>query len=732
MKQHGIFLPTLAAILLAVLPGAALVVISCAAAPDTAGETSETIEETNSAAETNNTLPKYWTGDGGNGLGIAILVPEGKDLADGEAYLPTLVQGVLVGDMTKFSAMKVLDRQNLEKVIAEGESGYYADESNFVQLGTVTKVQYVLNGSLQKTASGFSLQFKITDATSGSGASKAVYTGSCSAAELENLSGVKKASAELLAQMGINLTDAGKTSLLGGTTSNVQAETALARGITAQRSGTIVEALSYYYEAAKFDPGLAEAASRGSVLSADIQGGNIGQNVRNDIQARAGWNKTLQEATAFFKEHPPFELVYDPTLTQGKIDYTKETVDMSFSAMLIGTTGFKIIYDLDQGLEKTGKSREWGIGVDSIYRELPGNYRFEAILVNETGETIGRTTSNFNVQPYSDSDFRRIYDIHGFYDSDSYDSYDSYYNSSIYYYTSDIYYNFSHKGFNVVFSSVDANKISDRLTVSIISVNGMDAKTAGERGYMSISAEDFTALRDFPFNFNWWFGGIRIIETRGNLWWENPSKIIPTNIGHWPVTAIGERVFFNSNSKWNVTIPNSVTFIGEAAFAYNKFTNIVIPNSVTFIGAEAFANNELTSVTIPNSVTSIGRGAFTNNQLTSVTIPNSVTSIGSGAFTNNQLTSVTIPNSVTFIGAKAFAHNEFTNIVIPDSVTYIGAEAFANGKLTSITLPANVEIVSSAVEIRSEAFFYREAYEANGKKAGTYIYDKRSKSWRLK
>ena len=41
----------------------------------------------------------------------------------------------------------------------------------------------------------------------------------------------------------------------------------------------------------------------------------------------------------------------------------------------------------------------------------------------------------------------------------------------------------------------------------------------------------------------------------------------------------------------------------------------------------------LTSVTIPNSVTSIGDYAFDDcTSLTSVTIPNSVTSIGSGAF----------------------------------------------------------------------------------------------------
>ncbi len=63
----------------------------------------------------------------------------------------------------------------------------------------------------------------------------------------------------------------------------------------------------------------------------------------------------------------------------------------------------------------------------------------------------------------------------------------------------------------------------------------------------------------------------------------------------------------------------------------------------------------LTSITIPNSVTSIGDGTFTYCSLNSVTIPNSVTSIGSRAFDRcESLTSITIPNSVTSIGYGAF------------------------------------------------------------------------------
>ena len=93
--------------------------------------------------------------------------------------------------------------------------------------------------------------------------------------------------------------------------------------------------------------------------------------------------------------------------------------------------------------------------------------------------------------------------------------------------------------------------------------------------------------------------------------------------------------------------------------------DIIIPAAIivgnTFnveqIDDYAFYRDSITSVTIPESITSIGEYAFCKCKvLTSVIIPSSVTRIDAGVFYEcTSLTSVTIPNTVDTIGKDAFA-----------------------------------------------------------------------------
>ena len=167
----------------------------------------------------------------------------------------------------------------------------------------------------------------------------------------------------------------------------------------------------------------------------------------------------------------------------------------------------------------------------------------------------------------------------------------------------------------------------------------------------------------------------------------------------------GDGCFYDCTSLTSVTIPDSVTSIGNSAFnGCSSLTSVTIGNSVTSIGNYAFENcTSLSTITIPNSVTLIGDGAFFGcDSLTSVTIPDSVTSIGNETFSGcTSLTSVTIPDSVTSIGFYAFNEcTSLTSITIPDSVTMIVYGAFNYcTSLTGITIPNSVtSIESSAFE----------------------------------
>jgi hypothetical protein len=61
----------------------------------------------------------FYTGSGGKGISLAILAPKTTGLTKDQEYIPVLVQGEFVTNFSGYSALSVMDRENLEKAYNE-------------------------------------------------------------------------------------------------------------------------------------------------------------------------------------------------------------------------------------------------------------------------------------------------------------------------------------------------------------------------------------------------------------------------------------------------------------------------------------------------------------------------------------------------------------------------------------------------------------------------------------
>ena len=114
-----------------------------------------------------------------------------------------------------------------------------------------------------------------------------------------------------------------------------------------------------------------------------------------------------------------------------------------------------------------------------------------------------------------------------------------------------------------------------------------------------------------------------------------------------------------------------VAAIAPRAFWQSAITEVQIPNSVTMIGEAAFADaDDLASITLPLGLRDISRYMLAGTAITNIVLPEGVTSIGQGAFEDcAMLRTVFLPASLRHIGNRAFGYCSRLTEVYSDAPT---------------------------------------------------------------
>ena len=180
-----------------------------------------------------------------------------------------------------------------------------------------------------------------------------------------------------------------------------------------------------------------------------------------------------------------------------------------------------------------------------------------------------------------------------------------------------------------------------------------------------------------------------------------------------------------TEDEWNsrkelasISLPSTLTTIGDFAFRGCCFEEVVIPDNVANYGYGIFEYCEkLKKVTLPKKLEVLSGGFEGCTSLEEIYIPETVIEIGNFAFRYSALKSVKLPEGLERIGMSAFfGCNNMEKIVIPKTVTNIDSGAFCgceNLKTITFCGDAPVEIDCVMGDPRNHTLKNEAYYPAN-------------------
>lgn len=130
-------------------------------------------------------------------------------------------------------------------------------------------------------------------------------------------------------------------------------------------------------------------------------------------------------------------------------------------------------------------------------------------------------------------------------------------------------------------------------------------------------------------------------------------------ITSYPMVILPDYAFAECTGATAITVPDTVSVIGEGAFYNCKSLEYMNLSNVTIIGDSAFSGcRSLTIVALGPALSSVGAYAFEDSGIAVLELPNDVTSIGQGFIKDcDRLVSLTVP----FLG-RQYTDDSFNNI----------------------------------------------------------------------
>ena len=193
-----------------------LLITSCAAlfgsVSTDSSETRSASQETQSTASgTGNakanqpaqrTPPALYTGTGGKGIVIAVPAPVLQGGTRADDWMSQHLQDLITGDLARYSAMTVIDRQNEQMAIAEqnlSASENYSDD-NYIKIGNLTNAKFIVVGSIRNVSGRYNVSFRINNSETNE--IKAAFNKPYQFKDIETGLAAKEAVKELLMGMG--------------------------------------------------------------------------------------------------------------------------------------------------------------------------------------------------------------------------------------------------------------------------------------------------------------------------------------------------------------------------------------------------------------------------------------------------------------------------------------------------------------------------------------------------